>query len=661
MSKDSFDSTYDNIKNLLYKNVIFTKVNADYDVVSMKLESLFSGGQSFQEFRKAYDKVIENINIYPPYPRHYYNSISYTWRCLFNVKSEEYYLSRVLDNFSKKNTKIKIDKEIYNLISKGFLLEYEDLMAKLFFELSKFNLIDISAIPHILRRNSQIKSLFKTYGFANILPRKKLNYDIYKRYRATLKNVDLTRNIKLQIINNNVHRYSLNLYVEGFGDVGNMTNYSDEELNSILYGYYYSLNGFVNFFDENDIELYPYELIRTSKESEKNFYLFSKGEEAPYSLFDKDCIEIKIPKAEKIKFYEPKIFGIYNSITKNYIIKFEDDFRSFKEYKTNTSPIWNRFNFYEELNAYFLANGWISLSGEMLTPLCFTDCGNLSEDMMAFEMNGNWGYMDKQFRIIIQPIYSQASEFKDGFAKVCIPENTYTDNSEEWLKVPSWIPIEEIVTYNLNEELFKQKFPDFPEYYWYNFKKSKVVELDPFTEEENEIVNTKNGIYAKINKKGEIVSLDVEIFKNDNIDFELIKPKIKLDEESMFLINDLPREYLYLIEKYDYSNYTPDKRYIEKVLTNEEKDALYSQMSNAKKHFLTYRDLPASVIGDINFIIRLVETDGLTLYNTPLCLLYNEQYLASALKNKKLNYIQLPAIFNDRFEEFKENDDDLPF
>ena len=163
---DSFDRTNKNIKKLIYENVRFSKVNDTYEAVSKELEKLFEQIMSLEDFRTAYIKLTENLNIYPPYPFHYYRFLSFTSKNLYGAVKGNFYFIEIIEKYCKdKAPGIDVLIEVDDWITGGYLLDNMGLMTKLFYELAKNNLIDVSSIPHLYRRNELIKRLFKKYAF----------------------------------------------------------------------------------------------------------------------------------------------------------------------------------------------------------------------------------------------------------------------------------------------------------------------------------------------------------------------------------------------------------------------------------------------------------------------------------------------------------------
>lgn len=62
--------------------------------------------------------------------------------------------------------------------------------------------------------------------------------------------------------------------------------------------------------------------------------------------------------------------------------------------------------------------GLINKTGKVVVPFKFDDVGNISEEKIALNKRGKWGYANLQLKMIIKPQFESASDFKNGFAIV---------------------------------------------------------------------------------------------------------------------------------------------------------------------------------------------------------------------------------------------------
>ncbi len=69
-------------------------------------------------------------------------------------------------------------------------------------------------------------------------------------------------------------------------------------------------------------------------------------------------------------------------------------------------------------------------NGRNRTGFVYDKVGDFSEGYAQIYVNGKWGYIDKNMRIAIEPIYMQSSAFKNGYAKVI------HGTTEEYLESP---------------------------------------------------------------------------------------------------------------------------------------------------------------------------------------------------------------------------------
>ena len=84
----------------------------------------------------------------------------------------------------------------------------------------------------------------------------------------------------------------------------------------------------------------------------------------------------------------------------------------------------NRFNavqgFSEGLAAVEINGMWgfIDKEGKQVIPCIYDDVGSYSEGLAPIEINGNWGYVDKSGKQAIPCIYEHVGSFSEGLAYV---------------------------------------------------------------------------------------------------------------------------------------------------------------------------------------------------------------------------------------------------
>ncbi len=651
LPEDSFDLTNENIKRLIYENVRFSKVNDTYEAVSQKLEDLFLLRMTMDKFRLAYAELTKNLNIYPPYPFHYYRFLSFTSKNLYGAVKENFYFTEIIVKYCKANgTDVLI--EVDDWITGGYVLNQKGLMSKLFFELAKINIIDISAIPHIYRTDSPIKDLFINYDFGDILPKNEIKYDIYKRYKAAFKIVEMTKSVCAQILNNQMHEFSRH-------DFNCQIPYNliskENDLEDIISQAYYSSRKFVNFYDDQGAALHPQGLFLTNIQDIKNFYVLGINIFELQSIFHSNGFATDLGALEEIQYFEHDSFAVDNPCR---LIKFDSENKRFLSIHLNYNPVYTKVKLFDSLNAYFVKSGFIHINGEIITPFCMSDCGDLAEDMIAFEMNGKWGYLNKDFKIAIPPSFGSAMSFRQGLAKVFLFNEEYIHFDENWIELPSWIPKGEPVNYELNEALFKAKFPDFPDTYRFNLINN---DDDSFGKKSRSAPDPNKGFFALIDKKGEIISIEdcfVEQFGENHINHEF-----EIDDDYMIKVTSLPEDLLAELNNYDYRTINARNKEIDKPLTEAFKQKIIDELVAEKKY---YRKLPLAVQKDIDFLIELMEKELLDGF--PFYLLYQDKFAEVALRKQQYSYYKLPWAMREKYSEIQkeieklnEREDGLPF
>ena len=75
-----------------------------------------------------------------------------------------------------------------------------------------------------------------------------------------------------------------------------------------------------------------------------------------------------------------------------------------------------------ELNEY----GFIDKQGRIVIPLIYDDAGYFSEGLAPIKLNRWWGYIDKKGTLVIPPKYEDAESFSEGFGWVESRSNGWT-------------------------------------------------------------------------------------------------------------------------------------------------------------------------------------------------------------------------------------------
>lgn len=92
-------------------------------------------------------------------------------------------------------------------------------------------------------------------------------------------------------------------------------------------------------------------------------------------------------------------------------------------------------SFYDGLAAVCLHGKWgyISKTGESVTPYKYDQCGNFSEGIARVKLYGKWGFIDRTGTLVVPFKFTQASDMKNGLSKVTLGDKSgYVDKTGAW-------------------------------------------------------------------------------------------------------------------------------------------------------------------------------------------------------------------------------------
>ncbi|MCG9881028.1 MAG: hypothetical protein MH472_10565 [Bacteroidia bacterium] len=156
----------------LYINTFDTPLDLDKIAINNQLEDLFSLNIDFSDFYERYLNLVSSINLHPPMPINYYRSLAYTAECLdksgakVNDLAQQVFKQYNLSPLFERERKT-FDFDVW--FKTGLFFSYQEVMADLFVQLALHNLLAIDAIPHVLRKNDTVISLFRKIGLENLL------------------------------------------------------------------------------------------------------------------------------------------------------------------------------------------------------------------------------------------------------------------------------------------------------------------------------------------------------------------------------------------------------------------------------------------------------------------------------------------------------------
>jgi hypothetical protein len=258
IANSSFPESND-FNSPFYKQAIlylekYDEKNIPHDL-NAALEQLLSLDIAFSDFYNQYLNLISGIDEHPPRQLNYYLSLAQTELCL--SKSRDLIAPHVLQIFDAYDLHPLFTDVEYNALDfdawfkHGLLFNHSDAMSALFVLLGKNNLIAIDAIPHLIRDNQEIKTLFHLFGMQSLLPETNIQIDNKPRV-FQLEAFDSSHFLKEYV--NHVSFHPL-------GDsslIGlQILERTDDELYERLNGVYLGVGRLVNFVDVNGLRLLP--------------------------------------------------------------------------------------------------------------------------------------------------------------------------------------------------------------------------------------------------------------------------------------------------------------------------------------------------------------------------------------------------------------------
>jgi hypothetical protein len=160
------------LQAILYINTFDIPLNLDKIAINNQLEDLFSLNIDFSDFYERYANLISSVDLHPPMPINYYRSLAYTAECLDKSGAKVNDLAQQVFNQYNLSPLFERERKTFDFdvwFKSGLFFSYQEVMADLFVQLGTHNLVAIDAIPHVLRKNNAVKSLFRKIGLENLL------------------------------------------------------------------------------------------------------------------------------------------------------------------------------------------------------------------------------------------------------------------------------------------------------------------------------------------------------------------------------------------------------------------------------------------------------------------------------------------------------------
>ena len=225
--------------------------------LNKQLEELFMSNMEFSDFYPQYLKLISGIDEHPKRQLNYYLFFAHTARCIEEMSTHliDRYVDLVFDEYSINSSTSDHGRNIiftlHTWIKENLFTDHRDAMSRLFVLLGKNNLIAIDAIPHVLRRNNEVKELFRYFGMQNLLPDAHIISD-NKQRSFKLKRFDVKPHLR-EFVNHATFDHLGSPSLIGLS----LTEISDEELDKKLSDCYIGCLNFLNFVDEYGQTLLP--------------------------------------------------------------------------------------------------------------------------------------------------------------------------------------------------------------------------------------------------------------------------------------------------------------------------------------------------------------------------------------------------------------------
>jgi hypothetical protein len=290
-----------------------------------------------------------------------------------------------------------------------------------------------------------------------------------------------------------------------------------------------------------------------------------------------------------------------------------------------------RFISFDE-SRFFFNGGFVDENFNITTPNCFDNAKFFSEGLAPVCINGKWGYINKKSEVVIDFIYGNAEQFKDGIAKVFILKTEFQNEKGVWINGDLYK--------GYTQTQFLKLFPEFHKkvrkplcFLRENTKTSKDLneEYHYFAEG----VEDKFGCWVEINSLGEINN---KFKPSEPVEANLNENKIDSD----FWFN-------YVIENsssHKIVSEIPDLLFINKIFVSK----ILERLPNLFYHFsVLYAD--DDEIAELVFSLSLRNFDFLS---ERLRLIYKERYKQLMIAEDQ------KTIVNNNLTD-KELEDELPF
>jgi hypothetical protein len=659
---------------------------AEFDAEVMKIEELFESERDFGTFKEMFTPLMDGIRKELPRPMHHYDSWAHSPS--INNFADAGPLDRVLESFSQTAGLDLLNQNfpIWAWLQKGYFSCHRALMADLFCELGRQNLIEISRIPHVLRADDRIAKLFEAYGMSNLLPQNKQVFDPKTEREYRWLDWEESPELIRQFTNRCLHsHFGVSDFLAGKLASRSLLEISTEEIQS--WGWCYP--HFLNFGDGEGCNKYPFCYVPFT-ESEQFLFL---------GLFHGNAIHVfskfkghRVVKSEfyDIQFKEPNLLDGGEGGGSRWVYVFSDEQQQFQIIRTYHNHSIHEACIASGEGCYYFSNGWFNLPGNnALSPLCFTAGKRFTEGLAAVCFNGRWGYVNDHFEFVIPAQYGYASEFVDGFAKVFVLNDTFSHPKPDWIELPTWIPLVDEDKILPDSEQFLKRHPAFPPTQWLpprvlHLKNWNETSLSDqyFGSEHGQFLHASLGRFVVMDKQGEVV------FQNPNgWEFDLSEGGClsfrdhgtltydflseEFHQDGKLLAQDgleLPRLKQEL-QSYELDWAYPAER-LESKFPNLQDKSAYWKFFVDEGNFM--EEVPSRYLSDEDLMLSLLAHGKITYRQLLPHQQHNVRFAEAELEKDMMNYHSLPAsmkeLLHARFDAFQNTlrerfggDEELPF
>lgn len=205
---------------------------------------LFQSSVHFDVFYEKYITLTSSLNPVLPKPINYYYSFSHTSKNLLRYNAE------VLKILNKCSSKYGVTMDQFdsfeNFLDEEFILKNKKFVTEFYFKLGQSNLISIDAIPHVLRDEPTIKSLFLDFGLDTLLPENIIKYELFSIPIIQLKHFD-----ELKFLRQFANNFSFSDFEAGQKLIGkNLLKLSDVQIIKLLSDSFCYVRKVLNFTDQ---------------------------------------------------------------------------------------------------------------------------------------------------------------------------------------------------------------------------------------------------------------------------------------------------------------------------------------------------------------------------------------------------------------------------